>query len=174
MRALVARSVAGLLGMLAACSPALDWREVRIDDGGFVARFPCRPQRVSRSVTIAGHAVRMQMVSCVDDGITYAATWADLDDPRAVQPALEGLRHAAAANLGRAEGASSPFVLRGATPNAATARVAIVGRLPDGRAVEEHAALFPHGLRVYQASVIGAAPSRAAIDGFFAGLAFRS
>src|SRR5436309_1517187 len=120
MRAPVARLVAGLLGMLAACSPALDWREVRIDDGGFVARFPCRPQRISRSLTIVGHPVRMQMVSCVADGITYAATWADLDDPRAVQPALEALRRAAAANLGMAQGASSPFALRGATPNEAT------------------------------------------------------
>jgi len=146
---------------------------VRVDDGGFVARFPCQPQRVSRPVTMAGHAVRMQMVSCSDDGITYAATWADLDDPRAVQPALQALKQAAAANLGMAEGTSAPFVVRGATPNEATARVAIDGHLPDGRAVQEHAAFFPHGLRVYQASLIGPKPSPAAIDGFFAGLAFR-
>jgi len=174
MRALVARSVAGFLGLLVACSPALDWREVRVDDAGFVARFPCRPQRLTRAVTIAGHAVRMQMLSCTDEDITYAAAWADIDDPRAVRPALEALRHAAAANLGMPESVPEPFVLRGATPNDASARLAIAGHLPDGRAVQEHAAFFPRGVRVYQASLIGPAPSRAAVDGFFSGLAFRS
>jgi hypothetical protein len=173
MRALVARSVAGLLGVLAACSPALDWREVRIDDGGLVARFPCRPQRESRAVTIAGRSVRMQMVSCADDGVRYAAGYADLDDARAVQPALEAMRHAAAANLDMPDGASAPFTLRGATPNEATGRVAVAGHLPDGRAVQEQAAFFPRGLRVYQASLIGSSLPPAAVDGFFAGLAFR-
>ncbi|HUP08018.1 MAG TPA: hypothetical protein VMU47_12740 [Caldimonas sp.] len=173
MRAPVARSVAGLLAVLAACSPALDWREVRVDDAGFVARFPCRPQRVARGVTIAGLVVRMQMLSCSDDGITYAASWADVDDPQAVHPVLEALRHAAAANLGMPDGAAAPFALAGATPNDASARVMIQGHLPDGRAVQEHAAFFPRGLRVYQASLIGPAPSSAAIEGFFAGLAFR-
>ena len=173
MRALVARTIAGLLGLLAACSPALDWREVRVDDAGFVARFPCRPQRVTRAATIAGHPVRMQMLSCTDDDVVYAAAWADIDDPRAVRPALEALRQSAAANIGASEGTPEPFMLRGATPNDASARLAIAGRLPDGRAVQEHAAFFPRGLRVYQASLIGPAPSRPAVDGFFSGLAFR-
>ena len=174
MRALVARSIAGLFGMLAACSPPLDWREVRIDDGGFVARFPCRPQRLSRSLTLAGYAVRMEMATCSDEGITYAASYVDVGDPRAVQPVLEALQRAAAANIGAASGVPSPFALRGATPSAAAARLAIVGRLPDGRLVQEHAAFFPRGMRVYQASLIGTAPAPAAIDGFFTGLAFRS
>jgi hypothetical protein len=173
MRALVARPLAGLLAVLAACSPALDWREVRVDDGGFVARFPCRPQRVARPATVGDQAVRMEMLSCADDGVTYGAGWADIGDPRAVNPALRAMRQAAAGNLGVAESASEPFMPKGATPNDAAARLTLAGHLPDGRPVEEHAAFFARGVRVYQASLIGAAPSRAAVEGFFAGLAFR-
>jgi hypothetical protein len=174
MHALVAPSIAGLALLLAACSPPLDWREVRVDDGGLTALFPCRPHRAARALTLAGHAVRMQMASCSDDGITYATSYADFDDPVAIQAALEALKQSAVANVGGAIAAAVPFAVRGATPNAASGRVTITGRLPDGRAIQEHAAFFPRGLRVYQASLIGGAPPAAAVDGFFAGLAFRS
>ena len=51
-------------------------------------------------------------------------------------------------------------------------RVLITGRLPDGAPVQEHAAFFVRGLRVYSASVIGAEPSPTAVEAFFSGLRF--
>jgi len=38
--------------------------------------------------------------------------------------------------------------------------------------VQEHAAFFVHGLRVYSATVIGAQPSPQAVELFFGGLKF--
>ena len=35
---------------LAACSPALDWRQVRPDDTGVEAMFPCKPLSHARTV----------------------------------------------------------------------------------------------------------------------------
>ena len=170
---LLACATAGMLVALAACSPSLDWRELLVDGTDLVAVFPCRPHRVTRTLALAGRTVHMQMASCTDDGVTYAVSWADLGDPAAVRPALEALRRSAAANLGTSEGTFVPFAPRVATPSEAAARIEIAGRLPDGRAVREGAAFFALGMRVYQASLIGEAPSRAAIDGFLAGLAFR-
>jgi hypothetical protein len=46
--------------------------------------------------------------------------------------------------------------LRGAPPNDQAGRIVVEGPLPDGAAVQEHAAFFVRGLRVYAATVIGA------------------
>jgi hypothetical protein len=162
-----------LLFALAACAPALDWREVRLDPDGLVAVFPCRPHRHERDVSLLARKLHMQMATCNDDGVTYAVSWVDVDDPSAMRPALEALRRAAATNLGSADAVAQPFAVRGMTPNDAAARIAVNGRLPNGNAVQEHAAFFAHGLRAYQATLLGASPGTAAIDGFFAGLAFR-
>ena len=58
------------------------------------------------------------------------------------------------------------------TPNEQSVRVAVTGRLPDGAVVQEHAAFFVRGLRVYSATVIGAKPAPQAVDVFFNGLKF--
>ena len=58
------------------------------------------------------------------------------------------------------------------TPNAQAQRMSVTGRLPDGTEVRLHAVFFAHALRLYQATVIGAAPSEAAVQTFFAGFRF--
>jgi hypothetical protein len=65
------------------------------------------------------------------------------------------------------------FTLRGATPNAAAVRLMVSGRLPDGTTVREHAVFFTRGIRVYQRSVIGVAPTAPAVETFFTGLALQ-
>jgi hypothetical protein len=52
------------------------------------------------------------------------------------------------------------------------ARLFISGHLPDGAAVQEYAAFFTRGLRVYEAAVIGAKPEPTAVETFFEGLRF--
>ncbi|HEX7439859.1 MAG TPA: hypothetical protein VF319_07150 [Caldimonas sp.] len=166
--------IAPLLVVLLACSPALDWRDVRVDGAGLAGLFPCRPERRARSVPVAGANVRMEMVACAAGGSTFAASFVDLEDPATVTAALEALRGTAVANLGAVAPRQLPFALGGMTPNAASARLVIAGRLPDGTPVQEHAAFFVRGLRVYQASVIGREPSRDAVEAFLGGLKFAS
>src|SRR5690349_23446913 len=120
---------APLLALLA-CSPALDWREVRVDDAGLIAQFPCRPERQTRDLAVAGRRVHMQMVACKAGGSTYAASFFSLEDPGAVKAALEALLSAAATNVGSVPGAVRPFAPAGATPNAAAGRLALEGRGP--------------------------------------------
>jgi hypothetical protein len=155
---------------LAACSPELDWREVKADGAALTALFPCRPEHRTRTVALAGAVARMEMVSCAAAGSTFAVSYADLPEPAAVGNALESLRSLAVVNLGAATPASLPFAVRGMTPNPRAARLRVDGRLPDGSAVQEHAVFFARGLRVYQASVIGAAPSSEAVESFIVGL----
>ena len=167
------RCVAPVLAALAACSPALDWREVRVDEAALRAQFPCRPERRVREVSIQGTPLRMEMVTCTADGTTYAASHFAVSDPGAVTAAMDAVKAASVANLGDPAPKASAFRLAGMTPNPSAARLDLTGRRPDGEAVDLHAAFFSRGLRIYQLSVLGKAPPPQAIDTFFAGLSFR-
>ena len=76
------------------------------------------------------------------------------------------------ANVQGVAAESAPVQIRGMTPNEQAVRVVARGKLPDGVAVQEHAAFFARGLRVYSATVIGAQTSPQAVEVFFGGLKF--
>jgi hypothetical protein len=87
-----------------------------------------------------------------------------------VAAALDELRSAAAGNLGTA--ATQPLALRvpGATPNPASGRVLVSGKLPDGTAVQEQVAVFTLGTKVFQATVLGPQLPADAVETFFGSL----
>jgi hypothetical protein len=160
------RPAAVFLATLVACSPALDWRDVRPQDSGVAMLFPCRPDRLERAIRIAAVELRMQMVSCNAAGTTFSLTYVDAALAAQVEPLLAELRARAAANVGGAV-VVRPFSVPGATPNEQSAALRIEGRLPDGRHVTEHAAFFVRGLRLYQATAIGESVSAEAVETFF-------
>jgi len=157
--------------LLAACSPALDWRELRPDGTDVVALFPCKAGSHAREVSLAQRQVRMVLYACTAGEVTWALAWADLGDPTLVGPALLELREAAARNL-RAEPTSHTlaFNVAGATPNVHSARLRIQGRLPDGLDVTEQVAVFAKGTLVFQATALGEKLSTEAADTFFGAL----
>ena len=176
MRAMTRRPPSWLVVLgaaaLAACTPTLDWREFTPEGSGLQVRFPCRPDRHARSVPVAGARVQMEMLVCSADDATWAVGFFDVADPGRVSATLAEWRSAAAGNVQGVSAPPVPLQVRGMTPNEQAVRVLITGRLPDGAPVQEHAAFFVHGLRVYSASVIGAKPSPTAVEAFFNGLRF--
>lgn len=159
---------------LVACAPALNWRDVRPDGSGVVALFPCKPDRFARTVTLAGTAVQMVLVSCAADGATYALSHADIVDPIKASAVLSELRAAAARNLGGVPQRAVPMVVPGMTPNALAERLTMEGHRADGHVVREQAAFFVRGARVYQASIVGERIDGDAADTFFSGLKLAS
>jgi hypothetical protein len=99
---------------------------------------------------------------------------ADVGDPARVGPALDELRRAAAANLGAGEGRPLVLAVPGATPYPQAARVALRGRLPDGREADEEVAVFARGTRVAQATALGTALPADGLDTFFGNLRFEA
>ncbi|MBS0305464.1 MAG: hypothetical protein JSR43_08810 [Proteobacteria bacterium] len=167
----VAPTAALATALLLACAAALDWREVQPEGTDAVALFPCRPHTLERSVVLAGRTVPMSLHACSAGGRTWALAVAPLGDPTLVSAALEAMRRAAAANVGAATGSRRlPLDVRGATPNAASGREELRGRLPDARTVVEQLAVFTRGTTVYQATVFGAALPAEDADTFFASL----
>jgi hypothetical protein len=156
--------------MLLACSPALNWREVRPEASGAVALFPCKPASHARNVVLAQAAVRLTLYACNAGGATWAIAYAETGSPARVGPALVELRKAAATNIGAVR--ELPLVLRvaGATPNAEAGRFALTGSLPDGKAVQEQVAVFARGTVVFQATALGERLDAEAAENFFSGL----
>jgi len=152
---------------LVACSPALDWREVRPEGSGVTALFPCRPDKHERSVGIAGASLRMQLHSCDAAGATFSLAVVDGAETGGVERLLVALKEGAAANIAGRAALGEPFAPPGATPNPASALLHVQGRLPDGRPITLHGAFFVHGVRIYQAAAIGAAIPEETLRGFF-------
>jgi hypothetical protein len=156
-----------------ACSPTLDWREFVAEGSDLTVTFPCRPDRHARAVVLAGTSVQMQMLVCSVDHVSYAITFALLNDPSRISPSLVDLRATAIGNVFGQEALVVPFEVKGMTPNDEAKRLSVRGRLPDGATVQEKAAFFVRGLRVYQATVLGPEPGKQAVETFFNGLKFQ-
>lgn len=142
--------------MLAACTPSLDWREVRPDDSGALVLFPCKPASHARALALAGGSVRYVLYACSAGGATWGLGFADLGDPARVTTALAELREQAARNIEAPVPALQALSVPGATPNAAAGAATLSGRFPDGTAVQERMAVFAKGTRVFQATVVSA------------------
>lgn len=164
-----------LPGLLTAgCSPALDWREVKLGDAGLTAQFPCRPATQQRRVDLAGVPTVMTLSVCEAAGATFAVSQADVVDPARVGAVMRLLRDAGHANLGAASVGNVvlPWPVAGRTPQAEAGRWQIVGRLPDGRALTSAMGLTSRGTVVVQASVSAAALEDAVRQSFFEGVRF--
>jgi hypothetical protein len=165
------RGLSCVVVALAACTPALDWRELSPEGSQVQLMFPCKPASHARRVAIAGDTIDMSMFACTAGETVYALSFADVKDPARVGAALDDLARAAQSNLQAASGAASePAKVAGMTPHPQAGQWLLAGRLPDGRAVQERVAVFSHGTRVYQATMLGAKLDGEAQDTFFGAL----
>lgn len=159
-----------LLAVMAACTPTLNWREVRPEGADLETLFPCKPDVHQRRVALGGASVQMTLLSCSAGESTYAVGFADVVEPQRVPAALAEFRQAALRNLGAgAAPASAPLAVPGMTPGMAAQRLTVSGQRPDGSPLQEQLALFAKGTRVYQAAVVGPAEA-SAIETFFGAL----
>jgi hypothetical protein len=169
--------VAALLGLagLAACNPTFNWREVRADNSSLVALLPCKPDRGTRTVPLAGRPTELQMVGCESGGATFALARADLPDAAQVGSTLAQWRVITLANArASVTGQAAPFVPRGAMALPESVLVAAPGQQPDGSPVQLRAAWFAQatgaGVQVFQALVVSRQMPVEASETFFSGL----
>lgn len=169
IRALARARHAALVALVlaAACSPALDWREVRPQGTAVNSLLPCKPKASVRTLMLAGQSVRMSLLACSADKWTWALATADVAEPARVGPALVALRDSARDNLQGQVVGSTAAAVRGATPHEASAALSIAGRRPDGGEAHARVVVFSHGTQVFQATVMGGRPPAGAADPFF-------
>jgi hypothetical protein len=169
---LAAGAWVGVVGLLGACTPALDWRDVRPEGALVQLQMPCKPNGQSRDVNLGGGRVNLALHACAAGQLTWGLAAADMADPARVGPALAELAASAAGNLATPGVPLQPLAIAGATPNAASGLQRLSGRLPDGKPAQMQVAVFARGTWVYQASVLGEKIDEAAAQTYFASLRF--
>ena len=166
---------AALTALLAvgACSPTFNWRELRLDGTSLLALMPCKPERATRPVPLAGAPTELHMHSCEAGGLRFAVAWADVGNVAQVAPALAAWRGASLQSIRvaptPADDPSTQWVVTVAGASSVLG-VKASGQDPQGQPVQTRAAYFAQGSQVFQAAVYGAKPPDEAVDAFFAGL----
>lgn len=160
-----------LLATFAACSPSVDWREMQPAGAHLRIAMPCRPATQQRSVPLAGISVDMTLVACHTETSTFAVSFAAVDEPGRVGPALRALLDSARTNVQGQAMSLSPAMIPGMTPQPQAQRWRVNGRLPDGRAVISQGVVFSHGTWVYQATIVGENTGEESARVFFDALA---
>ena len=152
---------------LAACSPDLNWRDVRSDDGRLVHWFPCRPVQQVRTLPLAGRDRRVELRVCDAAGASWAQMRVELERPDEADAVGQVLLQASAAKLGTVA-AVRPVSLAGASQTPGPARATLQGRGPDGRQLRAGVLVFGVGGAVYQLTALGEALTEESIETFMA------
>lgn len=142
--------------LLAACSPALNWREIRPKGIDILMSFPCKPQQIAQNVVLAGNTVSMSMTGCTSDSMTFALAHADLKAMDQVGPALAVLHQSAIHNVDGTVTHTQASTVPNATAGLPDALdLEIAGKSPKGKPLRERVVLFAQGTQVYQATAFG-------------------
>ena len=155
---------------LTACSPSLNWREVRASQGELKVMLPCKPDQGSRKQTLAGLELEVHMSGCEAGGALFAVSSVSLYDPtRALAVQLQW-QAAMLENMRAGTSASSPYRIRGATPLLEPVRLKAQGQDPAGRGVSVEGVWFAHGARLYHAAIYAERIGAEMSEPFFGGL----
>lgn len=158
-------------GGLAACSPVLNWREVRPPEANLGVLLPCRPDEVVRRVSVADWHLALHLVSCEAQGQVFALAHAEVPSGASAVEVLGALREATAANLGVGRGTATPaWHAPGLATASALQRLHWRGTRSDGSTLVLEAVYFGGGDRVYQASIVGSSSESEVAEMFFSNL----
>jgi len=165
-----------LLMLLLACSPALNWRNVRIDDMSLQAGLPCKPDRAVRQVAWGGRVIDMKLVGCEARGAMWTIAAVALPQNMSVSEGLAQWRQVTLAHLRSDEAAGQSFVPPGALEVPQSARLHVPGKSPDGASLEVDLAWFARvssgGAILYQAAIYAPVREAEGVETFLSGLHF--
>lgn len=136
-----------------ACSPALDWRETRLDPQGAVALFPCKPSLIERVMTVDGRSQKVSMLSCEAGGHTFALMSADMGSEVSARRAAQSWSLAAFENIGAVGEPVEAPRLKGMGA-VWSVRLQGMGHAPGGQPIHEDVVAVAKGPRVFQAAVV--------------------
>lgn len=167
-------ALTALASVLVGCTPALNWRDVRFEDGIVTALMPCKPDAGQRDVTLKSGdrdvVASLQMRGCEasDLQFTFGQMTLPVDVTSAEAMAAWRLASLAPLNIATVDAPAQPWVLRGADVRPAPVRTQVTA--PSHRV---QWVWFVRDGKVYQAAVYGRLASTkldAIADEYFSGI----
>ena len=125
-----------------ACSPAYDWRYVRLDDIGLQALLPCKPDHGARTEPLAGQPRVVRMAGCDAAGATFMVAYVAVADNAQAAQAQAQWYEATQRNLQARPGATAvveDYRPAGAEASPAPLLARLHGERPLGRATQREA-----------------------------------
>jgi hypothetical protein len=148
---------------LAACSPALNWRQVPLER--ISAFLPCKPDRAQRTLRLGERDVTLSMAGCEAAGALFAVSHIPLADTTATAGLVQDWRAAMLANIRATAVVESPLTVPpGFT---AASRIAVQGQRPDGSPVQGQLVWLVSGSDVFHFAVYGERLTPELVDTFF-------
>lgn len=157
--------------VLAACSPAYDWRTVTNGDNGYSVDLPARPRADQRDVEVDGTPMHMSMQTAEVDDVVFVVGTLALPDaqPATQQRALAFLRDGLARNVGapaRTREVAVPVSSGGSVEGIEMELAGKAGQTQQARTL--HARLVAKGARAYEVAIVGRGqPPVEQVDQFF-------
>ena len=152
--ATVRRGLVPAVLVLAACSPALNWRQAPL--GGLTFSLPCKPDKAEREVPLAGRALPLAMQGCEAGGALFAISRAQVGDATAVPAVLQAWQVSALAALRAEPGAARHVEAPRYTglPGLASAQwLQVSGQRPQAGAVQAQLGWLVLGSDIYHLAV---------------------
>lgn len=127
--------LAFLMSLLVACSPEHNWRQVGFEGATLKSQLPCKPDRTTRDVDMAGLRLQLQVAGCESGSAVLAIMTARLPVGADANALMQGWQEATLANMHARDVQRDPWVMSGQLPLAAALRVAARGQRADGQPV---------------------------------------
>ena len=136
---------------LLACSPSLNWRELRDAEARYTVLLPAKPASHSRMVSLGEIKVDMHMTAAEADDMNFAVASALIEDATQRSQALELMQQAMVKNIGGSITHQKTLKLKDGTEATEIEASGIV----NGRNMTLFARFAMKDPRVYQAVAIG-------------------
>lgn len=154
-----------MLALCAACTPALNWREVRFESSDAMVLLPCKPDQASRPIALQakgqGVSARVQLLGCEASDMQFTFGQIHLPPQVAASDAIQAWQQASLAPLNAtpSDANDAAFALKGALPVPQPIR-----RRLKTATHQVQWLWWAHGNTVYQVALYGEAKSKAFDD----------
>lgn len=141
--------IALFVAVLQACSPALNWRQVQLQD--VKARLPCKPDTATRRVNFGTTDHDLQMMGCEVAGALFAISHVRAADAGAAAK-VRAQWQARALEVLHATG-STPEAWRAPQWANSTYSLRAMGKNPQGQPIQAHLTWIHRGTDIYHFAV---------------------
>ena len=157
---------------LCACTPSLNWREVRLEQSTLKILLPCKADHGSREVPVGSQTLMVRMSGCEAQGHLLAVARMPMPaqaKPADIESAMAQWQSATLANMNGVLNSSEPWEVKASVPIAAK-RISASGKTADGRVIQSQWVMFASENQIIQAVVYAPKLQAEVSDTFFAGL----
>lgn len=129
---------------LSACQPSLNWRNVQMPETTLSFELPCKPDKTTKPVTMAGQTLDLSVVGCEAGDAVWAVMSAKLSANADRTDLLKGWRQATLQNMRATEIEDAMWTPGRLTALPGALRIKARGTTAKGEPVRAHAVWFAH------------------------------